>query len=86
MKEDLNIRIPTSITHIVRTFISLDDQQKFKISKNIGIYDAALVSMYPHERDKEIFSRAKKNKVLYDIWEELNKIAPFNTTNPFTKH
>ncbi|MDZ4786373.1 MAG: hypothetical protein SGJ02_09895 [bacterium] len=85
MKENTTVKLPSSINEVVRVFRSLDDQQKIKIAKKIGVYVAALNSMYAHERDKEIFSRAQKNNVLSSLWEELNKLIPFeNATNPFT--
>lgn len=86
MKENTIVKLPSSITEIVRAFQSLDDQQKNKIAKKVGVFEATLNSMYAHERDKEIFSRAHKNNALSKLWEELNKIIPFNNTkNPFTK-
>lgn len=84
MKENTTVKLPSSINEVVRAFQSLDDQQKIKIAKKIGVFVATLNSMYAHERDKEIFSRARKNNVLSKLWEELNRIIPFdNTTNPF---
>lgn len=85
MKENTTVKLPSSINEVVRVFQSLDDHQKIKIAKKIGVFVAALNSMYAHERDKEIFSRAQENNALSNLWEELNKIIPFdNTTNPFT--
>ncbi len=85
MKENTTVKLPSSINEVVRAFQSLDDQQKIKIAKKIGVYVAALNTMYAHERDKEIFSRAQKTNALSNLWEELNKLIPFeSTTNPFT--
>lgn len=85
MKENTTVKLPSSINEFVRAFQSLDDQQKIKIAKKIGVYMAALNTMYAHERDKEIFSRAQKSNALSSLWEELNKLKPFeSTTNPFT--
>ncbi|MDI9312420.1 MAG: hypothetical protein QM535_19575 [Limnohabitans sp.] len=85
MKENTTAKLPSTINEFVRAFRSLDDQQKITIAKKIGVYVVALNSIYAHERDKEIFSRAQRNNVLSNLWEELNKISPFeNATNPFT--
>jgi hypothetical protein len=84
MKENTTVKLPSSINEVVRAFQSLDDQQKIKIAKKIGVFVVALTSMYAHERDIVIFSSAQKNNVLSKLWEEVNKIIPFdNTTNPF---
>lgn len=85
MKENTTVRLPSSINEVVRAFQSLDDQQKIRIAKKIGVYVTALNSIYAHVRDKEIFERAQRNNVLSNLWEELNKITSFdNTINPFT--
>ncbi len=85
MKENTKVTLPSSINEVVRVFQSLEDQQKIKIAKKIGVYAVELNTMYAHERDKQIFTRAQKGNVLSHLWEELNKLIPFEiTTNPFT--
>lgn len=89
MKEDAKPQqqsLPTSAQTIVRSFLSLSDQKKIEIAKKVGVYDDSFTTMYPHDRDKEIFSRARKKNVLSEMWEELNAVAPFaDSVNPYTK-
>ncbi len=77
--------LPTSAQAIVRSFLSLSDQKKIEIVKKVGIYDDSFTTMYPHDRDKEIFSRARKKNLLSEMWEALNSAAPFaDSVNPYT--
>jgi len=76
----------TTVQEIVRSFLRLDDEEKIKIAKMIGVFDDELNQMYAHIRDKEIFVRTKENDALGEMWEAINLFSPFTkSVNPFNK-
>lgn len=75
--------LPNNIQRLVRTYLSLDDQEKIRIAKSIGVFDESFYSLYPHIRDKQIFALAKEKNLLDAMWYELSLLIPFfTTTNP----
>ncbi len=65
-----------TIQKIVHTYLSLNDAEKIRISKKLGVFDYGLTKLYPHVRDKEIFQRLKKNNLLGTMWKELETLIP----------
>ena len=77
-------QMKTSIQIIIRSFLTLNEISKIKISKTLGIFEDNFATMLPDDRDKEFFKVIKERCMLSELWKEINKIKPFeNTLNPF---
>jgi hypothetical protein len=74
----------TPIQILVRAFLSLTDIQKIQIIKNLQIFEERFDDLDPNKRDREIFKIANEKNILKALWEETNKVSPFdNPVNPF---
>jgi hypothetical protein len=85
VKKELNMLSPLQNT--VRAFLGLNDFDKLKIVKDIGIDLANLNHDNIVERDKQIFKIVNDKKLIAPLWNALNELKAFGnpTNNPFTK-
>lgn len=78
------IKMLNPIEALVRAFVTLSDVDKISIAKTMGINTSALQSMKSADLDKEILKKVKDQKLIHQLWNEVNKILKFeNPTNPF---
>lgn len=83
-KKEANMLSPLQTT--IRTFLGLNDFDKLKIIKGIGIDLSELNHENVVERDKQVFKIINEKHLLASLWSALNDIKSFGTkTNPFIK-
>jgi hypothetical protein len=74
----------TNVQVLIRAYLSLTDLQRFNIIKQTNIVIPKLETLSPHEKDKVFLNSIKDQNLLQSLWEEVNKINPFeNEANPF---
>jgi len=84
-EEDLKEKTMLSPKRIlVRSYLSLNEINKINILRELKVYDTTYNTMRAHERDKQIFNKMTEQNLFSQLWEEINKIKPFeDNINPF---
>lgn len=83
-KESNDAKMLSPLQTTIRSFLSLNDFDKLKIVKALGIDVSKLNHDNIIERDKQIFKLISEKQLIASLWGALNDVKPFETNdNPF---